>query len=103
MTVKGKQPHRRLALEHAQPEWLCASEVRKRLRMSRTQFAASFGVSVSTLRQWEAGVRRPCGAALILRHVIWREPGPVLRAVREAQRTERDLHVVLDEDETLPE
>src|SRR5690625_6215894 len=33
--------------------------IRDRLDMSQTEFAASFGISVGTLRHWERGARRP--------------------------------------------
>jgi transcriptional regulator with XRE-family HTH domain len=99
MKVKGKQPHRRLALAPAPPEWLDPLAVRQRLRMNRTQFATCFGISASTLRQWESGRRRPRGAALILMHVIWRQPRPVLQAIAQACRLEIDRRTLMRDDD----
>jgi len=42
--------------------------LRAGLRWPRTLLAAFLGVSTDTLRRWETGERRPCGAA---RRVIW--------------------------------
>ena len=99
MKVKGKQPHRRLALENAPVDWLDPNAMRRRMQMSRAQFARCFGISVSTLRQWETFRRRPRGSALILMHVIWRDPRPVLRAVAQAWRTQMDLRAPMNDGE----
>jgi DNA-binding transcriptional regulator YiaG len=101
MKIKGKQPHRRLARENAPVEWLDAMEVRRRLRMSRAAFARTFGLSVSTVRQWEMRTRRPRGAALILMHVIWRQPRPVLQAVAQAWRAQLDGHTIAKEEDDV--
>ena len=58
------------------------TELRKRLGLSQGRFAATFGFSVKTVRNWEQGVRRPEGPARILLQVIEREPEAVLRALR---------------------
>ena len=55
--------------------------IRARLDMSQTEFAAAFGISVSTLRHWERGDRSPQGPALVLLNVVAKEPGAVLRAL----------------------
>ena len=55
--------------------------MRARLDMSQTEFAAAFGISVSTLRHWERGDRSPQGPALVLLNVVAKEPGAVLRAL----------------------
>lgn len=57
------------------------AELRKRLGLTQEQFAARFGFSVSTLRHWERGDRKPQGAALVLLNLIDREPKAVLRAL----------------------
>lgn len=51
--------------------------LRQRLRMSRPRFAARFGLSVGTLRQWELGRRTPDGAARALLTAISRSPETV--------------------------
>ena len=45
-----------------------------KLEMSQTEFASSFGISVSTLRHWERGDRTPQGPALVLLNVVAKEP-----------------------------
>ena len=55
--------------------------VRKKVGMSQTEFATTFGVSVGTLRHWERGDRKPSGPALVLLTVVSKEPGLVLRAL----------------------
>lgn len=57
--------------------------VRKKVGMTQTQFAASFGISLGTLRHWERGDRIPRGPALVLLHVVSKEPKAVLRALSE--------------------
>jgi len=56
--------------------------IRDRLDMSQTEFAASFGISVGTLRHWERGARRPRGPARVLLNVLAKEPETVLRILR---------------------
>ena len=56
--------------------------LRKRLGLSQTRFAATFGFSTKTVRNWEQGLRHPEGPARILLQVIEREPEAVLRALR---------------------
>ncbi len=49
--------------------------------MSQSEFASSFGISVSTLRHWERGDRSPQGPALVLLNVVAKEPDAVLKAL----------------------
>lgn len=55
--------------------------IRAKVGMSQSEFALAFGISVSTLRHWERGDRRPQGPALVLLNVVAREPALVLRAL----------------------
>ena len=56
--------------------------IRANLGMSQNEFASAFGISVSTLRHWERGDRTPHGPALVLLNVVAKEPGAVIRALR---------------------
>lgn len=47
--------------------------------LTQEQFAATFGISLGTLRHWERGDRRPHGPALVLLNAVAKEPGTVLR------------------------
>jgi putative transcriptional regulator len=54
---------------------------RERLGLSQAEFATAFGVSVSTVRNWEQRRRTPEGPALVLLTVIEKAPRTVLRAI----------------------
>jgi putative transcriptional regulator len=60
----------------------------KRLRahyqLSQTKFAALFGISVGTLRNWEQGRRMPEGPARVLLQVAAKHPRAVWNVVRTA-------------------
>jgi len=47
---------------------------RGKLGLSQEQFAAAFGVSLGTVRNWEQGRRTPDGPALVLLTVIEKSP-----------------------------
>lgn len=55
--------------------------IRERLGLSQTRMAALMGISVSTLRNWEQGRRRPEGPARVLLRVADKHPEAVLDAV----------------------
>ena len=63
--------------------------VRGRLGLSQVDFAAAFGVSVATVRNWEQGRRRPHGPARVLLVVIEKAPGVVLDAIGMKRRGRR--------------
>ena len=60
---------------------LDVAAVRERLGMTQEEFAATFGVSVATLRNWEQGRRLPRGPARVLLQVIAQEPAAVKRVL----------------------
>ncbi len=55
--------------------------IREKTGLTQVEFAARFGFSLGTLRHWERGDRQPRGPALILLHVVDKEPRAVLRAL----------------------
>lgn len=55
--------------------------LRVRLGLSQEAFAARFGFSVDTIRQYESHRRVPTGPARTLLRVIDREPDAVMRAL----------------------
>ena len=63
------------------PERVDVKAIRKRVGLSQTAFAARFGVSPGTLRDWEQNRRQPEGPARVLLTVIDREPEAVERAL----------------------
>src|SRR6266545_2472016 len=58
--------------------------VRRRLRLSQSQFAAKFGFQPATLKNWEQGRTRPDGPARVLLAVIAHHPDAVEDALRKA-------------------
>jgi putative transcriptional regulator len=58
--------------------------VRRKLRLSQSQFAAKFGFQPATLKNWEQGRTRPDGPARVLLAVIARHPEAVEDALRRA-------------------
>ena len=55
---------------------------RKKVGLSRDDFARMFGLNAATLRKWENGDRHPTGAARTLLAIISREPEAALRALK---------------------
>ena len=51
--------------------------VRRKLRLSQSQFAAKFGFQAATLKNWEQGRTRPDGPARVLLAVIAKHPDAV--------------------------
>ena len=58
--------------------------VRRKLRLSQSQFAAKFGFPPATVRNWEQGRTKPDGPARVLLAVIARHPKAVEDALRKA-------------------
>ena len=59
------------------PERVDVKAIRGRLGLSQTSFAASFGLSLYTLRNWEQGKRQPDPAARAYLKVIEKAPETV--------------------------
>ena len=57
--------------------------VRRKLRLSQTQFAEKFGFPPATLRNWEQGRTVPDGPARVLLAVIAKHPEAVEDALRK--------------------
>lgn len=56
-------------------------ELRSKIGLSQTKFAALLHVNVGTLRNWEQGLREPTGPAKALLVAIGRDPTHVLKAL----------------------
>lgn len=60
--LKGrKKPSRQFVL--SDPD---VKAIRKRLKLSQSQFAKFMGISIATLKNWEQGRRKPEGPARVL-------------------------------------
>lgn len=53
---------------------LDVQKIRKRLKLSQSQFARLMGISVGTLKNWEQGRRKPDGPARVLLGVAASHP-----------------------------
>jgi putative transcriptional regulator len=56
------------------------SNVRAKLGLSQTKFAALLGISSATLKNWEQGRRQPTGAAKVLLKIARQHPKIVLQS-----------------------
>ena len=63
------------------PQPIDVKAIRKQVGMTQMEFAAAFGISVSTLRHWERGDRIPQGPARVLLRVVATAPHAVLSAL----------------------
>jgi putative transcriptional regulator len=78
--VRGENP---LPVEHVPPD-LDVREIRRRLGMTRSEFASRFGLDGRAVQDWEQGRRRPDRAARVLLVVIDHDPAVVERALKAA-------------------
>jgi len=49
-------------------------QIRKTLKVSQSVFAKLLNVSLSSVRQWEQGLRKPSGSTMILLELLQKEP-----------------------------
>jgi putative transcriptional regulator len=68
------------------PADIDVGRIRRKLKLSQSEFAARFGIAPGTLRDWEQKRKRPEGPARVLLTVIEREPHAVERAIRASAR-----------------
>lgn len=65
------------------PDDIDVASIRKRLGLSQARFAAKFGLSPATVRDWEQHRRRPDRIARTLLMVIDRKPEAVEEALAD--------------------
>jgi putative transcriptional regulator len=63
------------------PEEFDVKALRRKLGMSQSRFAASFGFGLDAVPSWEQGRRRPEGAARVLLKVIEHDQDAVRRTL----------------------
>jgi putative transcriptional regulator len=57
------------------------AKIRKKMKLSQSEFASRFGIALGTLQDWEQQRKRPEGPARVLLLVIDRDPDAVTRAL----------------------
>ena len=65
------------------PNAIDVREIRENLKLSRKEFADSFGFSSRTLQHWEQGDRVPHGSAKVLLLLLQREPATIAKILRQ--------------------
>lgn len=65
------------------PRHIDVKKLRQRIGMTQPKFAASFGISLGTLRHWERGDRYPQGPALVLLNLLSKDPNTVLEVLHK--------------------
>ncbi len=65
------------------PEEINVAAIRRKTKLTQLDFAARFGLSVATLREWEQKKRHPDRTAITLLLVIDKEPEAVQRALNK--------------------
>jgi putative transcriptional regulator len=56
--------------------------IRRKLRMSQTEFAEKYRIPLPTLKNWEQGRRQPDAPAAAYLHVIARRPNEISEALK---------------------
>jgi putative transcriptional regulator len=64
------------------PQNVNVKQVREKTGLTQNQFAATFGISLGTLRHWERGDRKPHGPALVLLNAANNAPDTLLKILR---------------------
>lgn len=68
-------------LQQVWPKPVDVKAIRRRVKMSQTEFARAYGISKRALQEWEQGGRQPDSAARAYLTVIAKEPAVVRRAL----------------------
>ena len=63
------------------PDTVDVRAIRKRLALTRAEFASRFGFSPSAVKEWEIGRRTPDRSARVLLKIVEQEPDAVTRAL----------------------
>ncbi|MBL1212196.1 MAG: helix-turn-helix domain-containing protein [Ignavibacteriae bacterium] len=74
---------KKISVKEFRPIHIDVKQLRNRIGMTQTNFAASFGISLGTLRHWERGDRYPQGPALVLLNLLAKDPTTVLKVLQK--------------------
>jgi len=70
-----------IELEQVWPKPIDVKAIRKRVKMSQTEFSRAYGISKRALQEWEQGGRQPDSAARAYLTVIAKKPAMVRHAL----------------------
>jgi putative transcriptional regulator len=70
-----------IEMEQVWPRPVDVKAIRKRVKMSQSEFSRAYGISRRALQEWEQGGRQPDSAARAYLTVIAKEPVVVRRAL----------------------
>jgi putative transcriptional regulator len=65
---------------HVKP--IDVAKVRKKTKLSQEDFSRTYAIPLTTLRNWEQGIRAPSGPAAVLLHVIDKQPAVVTKVAK---------------------
>jgi putative transcriptional regulator len=68
------------------PDEINVRAIRKKLKLTRQEFADRFGFSIRTLQHWEQGDRHPHGPAKVLLLLLQREPTTIEGILRNTKK-----------------
>jgi putative transcriptional regulator len=68
-------------LQQIWPKPIDVKAIRRRVKMSQSEFSRAYGISKRALQEWEQGGRQPDSAARAYLTVIAKEPAMVRRAL----------------------
>jgi putative transcriptional regulator len=71
----------KIELERVWPKPIDVKAIRKRVKMSQSEFSRAYGISKRALQEWEQGGRQPDSAARAYLTVIAKKPAVVRRAL----------------------
>src|SRR5271167_1078341 len=71
----------KIELPQVWPKPVDVKAIRRRVKMSQTEFSRAYGISKRALQEWEQGGRQPDSAARAYLSVIAKEPAFVRRAL----------------------
>ena len=71
------------------PDDIDVRSIRKKLSLSRQEFADKYGFSIRTLQHWEQGDRHPHGSAKVLLLLLQREPKTIENILWDKQKKYR--------------
>ena len=80
--TRGENDRARVTLVHVPT--VDVRKVRRKMRLSQTQFAVKFGFPPATLRNWEQGRSHPDAPTRVLLAVIAKHPDAVEDVLRKA-------------------